>query len=109
MVHRRETALSPGGLAHISLVERALYAPRHSSGEANMAVEIKRCNGGEVAFGINGQSTGIYARKRMTCTSAYQDAKYGLNMRVHNRQVKDRKEVGSRCTVCGSGNGIVRP
>lgn len=71
--------------------------------------EIKHCNGGEVTFGINGQSTGIYARRHMLCINAYQDKKYGAKMRVHNVQVKDGKPVGSRCTVCGSGSGIVRP
>lgn len=73
-----------------------------------MACVIKRCNGGEVRFGIIGQDTTVYLRKHMQCVSAYQDAKYGTGMRVHN--VHHGKEGDRlRCTVCGSGNGIVRP
>lgn len=33
-----------------------------------------------------------------TCAHAYQDAKYGKHLRVHNRIVKP--SPGWRCTVC---------
>lgn len=38
--------------------------------------------------------------KRCTCTNAYQDAKYGHGMRVHNPYNKNGG--GWRCTVCKS-------
>lgn len=68
---------------------------------------IKRCGGGNVNFGLTGQSPSIYSSKFMLCVSAFQDQRYGAGMRVHNPCNKDGK-IGYRCTVCGAGNGICR-
>lgn len=35
------------------------------------------------------------------CKHEYQDEKYGVGKRVHNRCRKGGKFVGWRCTVCG--------
>ena len=70
--------------------------------------EIKRCNGGIVAFGARGEENCVYARRFCACISPYQDEKYGKGFRVHNKQ--GGKNLGdSRCTVCGFGRGPVRP
>ncbi len=73
----------------------------------HLEMVVRPCKGGEVVFGLTGQSASVYARKHSLCTSPYQDEKLGRGLRWHN---VSGKEAGSpRCTVCGSGNGIVRP
>lgn len=37
--------------------------------------------------------------KKCDCKSEFQDKKYGKDMRVHNKYIKD--SGGYRCTVCG--------
>lgn len=39
------------------------------------------------------------AIKSCICKSEYQDKKYGKNMRVYNKYIKEGG--GYRCTVCG--------
>lgn len=39
--------------------------------------------------------------KKCSCTSPYQDEKYGPKMRVHNIG-QGRKQDTCRCTVCGT-------
>lgn len=39
-----------------------------------------------------------------TCRSAYQDKRYGLNMRLHNPQ-QGKNEGKYRCTVCANSRG----
>jgi hypothetical protein len=68
---------------------------------------IKRCGGGEVRFGLTGQSVSVYATKFQLCLSAFQDARYGQGQRLHNPCVKDGA-VWHRCTVCGQGHGVCR-
>ena len=73
-----------------------------------MKQEIRHCNGGMIAFGLWGQEASVHTRKFMACNSPYQDALYGPGMRVHNAQ--GGKNLGEfRCTVCGRGQGVVRP
>ena len=42
------------------------------------------------------------AIKKCRCANAYQDRKYGKDLRVHNRtkQNDDENNKGWRCTVC---------
>ena len=76
---------------------------------ANLHTPVVRpCRGGLVSFGINGMGVSMYATKHMMCLSSFQDERYGPNLRLHNVQVKDGDIKGYRCTVCGSGNGLVR-
>lgn len=70
-----------------------------------MSVEIKPCSGGYVQFGMTGNANTVYLQRYAACISTYQDAKFGKGMRLHTVG-KDGK---TRCTVCGFGNGIVRP
>jgi hypothetical protein len=37
-----------------------------------------------------------------TCTHSFQDERYGRSMRVHSLMVKEGKQRGWRCTVCGA-------
>lgn len=39
--------------------------------------------------------------RRCNCTSAYQDARYGVNERVHNLGAIKSGSRKVRCTVCG--------
>lgn len=39
---------------------------------------------------------------RCSCSHAFQDAKYGSGMRVHNSSLKGK---AWRCTVCGTERG----
>jgi hypothetical protein len=71
-----------------------------------MSVEVKNCNGGQVQFGVTGNVVTVYATKHVTCVSAFQDAKYGKGKRLHTVNGKDGR---TRCTVCGFGNGVIRP
>jgi hypothetical protein len=50
-----------------------------------MATTLKRCKGPK-------------------CSSAYQDEKYGVGVRVHNKCAK-----GNRCAVCGDISGSDEP
>ena len=68
---------------------------------------VKHCGGGNVQFGVTGQSLTVYATKFQLCISPFQDAHYGKGQRLHNGSGKE--EGHPRCTVCGFGNGIVRP
>lgn len=68
---------------------------------------IRHCGGGNVQFGLTGQGVSVYSTKFQMCISPYQDARYGPGMRLHNPSGKT--EGKPRCTVCGCGNGIVRP
>ena len=36
-----------------------------------------------------------------TCTSEYQDTKYGKGKRVKNERIKGMRHAGWTCTVCG--------
>jgi len=74
---------------------------------ANPSSVVKPCHGGEVAFGLTGQAISIYARKHVLCISEFQDARYGKGNRLHTLNVN--KPGNPRCTVCGFGNGVVRP
>ncbi len=40
------------------------------------------------------------AIKRCTCYNLFQDKKYGIGLRLHNRRQKS-SDAGWRCTVCG--------
>lgn len=42
--------------------------------------------------------------KGTRCKSEYQDEKYGLGVRIHNKCAK-----GQRCTVCGEVSGSDEP
>lgn len=68
---------------------------------------VKSCKGGDVAFGLTGQSVGIHTRKFQLCVSPYQDERLGAGQRWHN--ISGKAAGNPRCTVCGFGNGIVRP
>ena len=69
---------------------------------------VQRCGGGEVAFGLQGNSVSVYKREFQLCVSPFQDQRYGPGQRVHNPQ-GGKNEGAFRCTVCGMGKGIVRP
>ena len=66
---------------------------------------VRPCSGGLVNFGLTGNSNAVYQTKKQLCISAFQDERYGKGLRLHTTGVKG----GLRCTVCGFGNGIVRP
>ena len=40
------------------------------------------------------------AVKRCTCYNLFQDKRYGIGLRLHNRKQKSG-DAGWRCTVCG--------
>lgn len=40
------------------------------------------------------------AVKRCTCYNLFQDKRYGVGLRLHNRKQKSG-DAGWRCTVCG--------
>jgi hypothetical protein len=67
--------------------------------------EIRPCRGGFVVFGSH---SGVFWQKSVTCTSPFQDARYGPGMRLHNPQ-GGKNEGHYRCTVCGNGQGPCRP
>lgn len=69
---------------------------------------VKKCGGGQVQFGLTGQSASVYLTKHQLCVSSYQDGLYGAGQRVHNPCGTDDKGH-FRCTVCGAGHGICRP
>lgn len=75
---------------------------------AKLAQAIKRCGGGMVQFGLTGQGSSVYQSKFQMCISPWQDERYGVGMRLHNPCGKEDKGF-YRCTVCGSGHGVVRP
>lgn len=70
-------------------------------------IEIKPCNGGMVLFGMTGAAGLAHTTKFLPCRSEFQDKRYGPGLRVHN--VSGKLGAPSRCTVCGFGNGVVRP
>jgi hypothetical protein len=70
-------------------------------------IAIQQCFGGTVQFGMTGNGNTVYAVKKQLCISSFQDTRYGKNMRVHTVAQKDASK--KRCTVCGYGNGVVRP
>jgi len=39
---------------------------------------------------------------KCSCKHDYQDERYGKNMRLYNLMLKDGKDNGWRCTVCGN-------
>lgn len=41
------------------------------------------------------------AVKRCTCYNLFQDKRYGIGLRLHNRRQKSG-DAGWRCTVCGN-------
>jgi len=69
---------------------------------------VRRCGGGQVQFGLTGQSASVYATKHQMCISPDQDARFGPQMRLHNPCGAEDKGF-FRCTVCGGGHGICRP
>jgi hypothetical protein len=75
---------------------------------AKLEMRIGPCGGGDVQFGLQGNTVSVYLRKFQLCMSAFQDERYGRGNRVHNAQ-GGKNEGQFRCTVCGMGRGIVRP
>lgn len=75
---------------------------------AKLEQKIGSCGGGEVSFGLQGNSVSVYSRKFMLCVSSFQDERYGPRQRLHNAQ-GGKNEGRFRCTVCGMGTGVVRP